>query len=89
MPEADVEILNTYGFHVRPSTSFAQLAMPFSCDVFVSLGGREVDGKSPMQLMTLGGKCGEVVTVRTEGDGSEEALQQLVEHINSRFGGMD
>lgn len=85
----DVTIHNRYGFHVRPSTSFSQLAMRFPCDIEVGTTEQVVDGKSVMGLMTLGAVCGAVISIRAEGDQAEEAVKALKDLVESSFGGID
>lgn len=85
----DVTILNRYGFHVRPSTSFSQLALRYPCDIEVAMDSQTVDAKSVMGLMTLGAVCGTCIVIRAEGDQAEEAVCALKELVESRFGGID
>lgn len=85
----EVEIKNKYGFHVRPSTSFAKLATEFSSTITVALNSNAVDGKSIMMLMTLGATQGQKILVTAEGDDEEVALEKLVEHVESQFGGIE
>lgn len=85
----DVTLINRYGFHVRPSTSFSQLAMRFPCDIEVTTGGQTVDGKSVMGLMTLGAVCGAVITIQVDGEEAEAAVKALRELVESSFNGID
>lgn len=85
----EVTILNRYGFHVRPSTSFSQLALRYPCEIEVGMDSQSVDAKSVMGLMTLGAVCGACIVIRAEGDQAEEAVTALRELVESRFGGID
>ncbi len=89
MASGEATIVNKYGFHVRPSTTFSQLAKQFAADIHVEVNGARVDGKSVMELMTLGATRGAVVRIEAEGADADEAVAALVGHINDRFGGIE
>lgn len=82
-------IHNKYGFHVRPSTSFSQMARQYAAAIEVEVEGNRVDGKSVMMLMTLGATQGAEVTIHADGDDAEEAVASLKAHIDDSFGGID
>ena len=89
--EATVEctIINKYGFHARPSTSFSALASSFQSNIIVSANGSEVDGKSIMGLMSLGAPSGAKITITANGKDAQQAADALREHVDSRFGGIE
>jgi phosphocarrier protein len=87
--EKSVEIINKYGFHVRPTTSFVTTAQGFSCDINVASKGNEVDGRSTMGLISLGVVKGDSITIKCDGDDAEEALDKLVELVASSFNGIE
>lgn len=90
MVATDVTIVNKYGFHVRPSTSFVMLAKQFQAKITVlHPGGMSADGKNMMMLMTLGATCGTVIKISAEGEDAEAAVGALVELVSGRFGGID
>lgn len=86
---ADTQILNKYGFHVRPSTQFMQTARQFKADITVEVGDVRADGKSIMQLMALGAMQGTVVRITAEGNDADEAVATLTSLVQNRFGGID
>lgn len=85
----EAEILNKYGFHARPSTSFSQLAKEYASDIQVEVDGVRADGKSVMHLMTLGAACGATVRIIAAGPDAEEAANALKAHVDDRFGGIE
>jgi len=87
--ETEATILNKYGFHARPSTSFSTLAKQFTATVVVATNGMEVDGKSIMGLMSLGAPQGTVIAIRAEGADAEAAVAALRAHVDDRFGGIE
>ena len=80
--EAQIEIKNADGLHMRPAMQFVDIANQFRCNITVSNDETEVDGKSIMQMSMLAATCGTRLNIKTEGpDGPKaiEALQKLVE----------
>ncbi len=86
---AETPILNKYGFHVRPSTQFMQMAQGYASEIAVEVDGMRADGKSIMQLMALGAMQGAVVKITASGPDASEAVSNLVNLVKSRFGGID
>ncbi|MDR2391359.1 MAG: HPr family phosphocarrier protein [Planctomycetota bacterium] len=85
----DAEIVNKYGFHVRPSTQFMQKAKEFQSNVTVEANGVMADGKSIMQLMTLCAVRGTKIRITAIGPDAGQATEALAELIRKRFGGID
>jgi phosphotransferase system HPr (HPr) family protein len=76
---ATVTLANEQGLHVRPIASFVRLAMSFQCGVRVIVPGKPpVDGRSGLELMTLGAEKGTEVTLEVSGPDQEQALKALV-----------
>ncbi|MBS1207741.1 MAG: ptsH [Proteobacteria bacterium] len=86
MPRAMTEIANRLGLHARPSAKLTQLATQFRSDVWLERDGRRVNAKSIMGVMMLAASQGTKLTIETEGEDAEAALQAIVELIASRFG---
>jgi phosphocarrier protein HPr len=86
MPQKTVEIINEKGMHARAAALFAREASLHRAAVFVGREGLEVNGKSIMGVLMLAAYCGSEVTIRTEGDGAEVALESLVTLIQNKFG---
>lgn len=86
MSRAEVEISNRLGLHARPSAKLTQLATQFRSEIWLERQGRRVNAKSIMGVMMLAAAQGARLTIETEGDDGEQALQAIVELINSRFG---
>ncbi len=67
---------------MRPAMQFVDVANQFDCDITVSNGQDNVDGKSIMQISMLAATCGTKLQLKAEGvDANEavEALRKLVE----------
>ncbi len=80
-----VTICNRRGLHARASAKFVTLASRLSVKVEVEKDGTAVVGTSIMGLMMLGAAIGDVITIRAEGDGAEDAVAQLADLVEARF----
>ena len=78
-----VTIANPMGFHFRPIAAFAQLAARFQSNVTVWKGDRRVNGKSPLELMTLAAEQGSELIVEVSGSDASTALDALAEVLAS------
>ncbi len=87
--EATATILNTYGFHARPSTTFSQIARGFEASITIETDGQTADAKSVMELMSLGAEQGRKIHIRAEGADAESAVAALKAHVDDRFGGIE
>lgn len=79
-------LLNKYGMHVRPAGLFAKTASRFDAEISVEKDGNVVSGKSIMALMTLEAVNGTVLTVTAEGPQAKEALDELADLVERKFG---
>ncbi|HKK06529.1 MAG TPA: HPr family phosphocarrier protein [Gammaproteobacteria bacterium] len=79
-------IINKLGLHARAAAKFVTLASRFSADIQVRRNGREVNGKSIMGVMMLAAAKGTRIEIQAEGEDEQDAIEQLVDLINQRFG---
>ncbi|MDP1734954.1 MAG: HPr family phosphocarrier protein [Sulfuritalea sp.] len=86
MPRIEAEITNKLGLHARASAKLTQLAGSFPCEVWMERGSRRINAKSIMGVMMLAAGKGSTVTIDTEGERAEEALQAMLALIANKFG---
>ena len=86
MQQRDVEIMNKLGLHARPSAKLTQLASQYKSDVFMARNGRRINAKSIMGVMMLAAAKGSTVTLETNGEDEQEAIDALANLITSGFG---
>lgn len=86
MPEATVTLRNKTGLHARPAKVFAKAAAASPAEVTVSKDGRDVNAKSVLSVLTLDCHQGDQIVIRTDGEGAEEALAELVRLVESGLG---
>ena len=81
-----VVIGNKRGLHARASAKFVNLASALDATIEVEKDGNRVCGTSIMGLMMLGAAKGDSVVIHVSGEGAEDALAQLVQLVEDRFG---
>ena len=86
MPQATTTISNKLGLHARASAKLTKLAGSFPCDVWISKGERRVNAKSIMGVMMLAAGLGSEVTLETQGERDQEALDALLALMADKFG---
>ena len=86
MIQKTITISNKLGLHARASAKFTKLASSFPCEVWMSRGDRRINAKSIMGVMMLAAGLGAEVTIETEGEQEQEAMEALLALINDKFG---
>ncbi len=74
-----VVVTNPQGFHMRPLTRFVELARTFESKVTVSKDKQRSNGKSPLELMTLGAEQGTELVLEVSGSDARAALEALAQ----------
>lgn len=85
MKEFQYIIKDKEGIHARPAGQFVKEAASFPCSVMIAKGDKEVDAKRIFGVMGLGVKCGEEITVKTDGEQEEEAIQALSKFLEENL----
>ena len=83
-----VIVVNPQGFHARPAHQFVKLAATFPCVVEIVKGNEVINGKSILDLLTLGAGNGTTLTLRASGQSADEAIEALARLIEGGFGEM-
>ncbi|MFO7594410.1 MAG: HPr family phosphocarrier protein [Pseudomonadota bacterium] len=86
MLDKEITITNKLGLHARAAAKFVNLASGFESEIQVSRNGRTVNGKSIMGVMMLAASCGTAIKLSIAGEDEHEALRQLEQLIQDRFG---
>ena len=79
-------INNKLGLHARASAKLTKLAGSFPCEVWVSKGERRVNAKSIMGVMMLAAGMGTEISIDTDGERAQEAMDAILALIADRFG---
>lgn len=86
MTEKTVTVPNKLGIHARPAALIVRAAVEFDCDVWVESPADRVNAKSIMGVMTLAASGGTKITVSASGVEESQAVDALIEVIQSGFG---
>ena len=80
MSERRVVIGSRVGLHARPAALFVQAATAAPVAVTIAKdGGEPVNARSILSVLALDARGGDEVVLAADGDGADEALEQLVE----------
>jgi phosphocarrier protein len=87
MSERTATIASRVGLHARPAAIFAEAAAELDLEVTIAREGEPadeaMDAASILSLMSLGAAQGDVVVLRAEGTGADEALDKLVKILET------
>ena len=86
MIKTTTTIINKLGLHARASAKLTKLAGSFPCEVWIGKGDRRVNAKSIMGVMMLAAGIDLVVTLETQGEREQEAMDAMLALIADRFG---
>ena len=77
MIRKDYIILAPEGIHARPAAALVKLARGFKAAVYLIKGEKIVQLNSLLNLLQMGAKGGDTITVRIEGEDEEMAAEVL------------
>ena len=86
MVSKKMTVVNSQGFHMRPAMTFSNSMAKYPCHVVIKYNGIETDGKSIMNIIASGIKCGSEIEIICDGERENEALKEAAEMIESGFG---
>ena len=81
----DVKVQNQVGLHARPATFFIQKANEFKSSIWVEKEERRVNAKSLLGVLSIGIAKGMTITIAADGEDENEAINGLVELIETGF----
>jgi phosphocarrier protein HPr len=80
-----VEIVNTYGLHLRAAARFEKLANTFQAEIWVDYRGIRANGKSILDLVGLTAEFGATLDLEARGPDALEALAALADLVAACF----
>ncbi len=84
MPERSVTVASSVGLHARPASLFSQAAAKAGVPVtLTSAAGKSVNAASILGVLSLGIGHGETVTLSSDADGADAALDELVKVLET------
>lgn len=86
MVSKTTKIINEMGFHMRPANEFVTAMNKYSSDIYLTVNGNRINGKSIMNIMATAIKCGSEITVECDGADEAAMLDEAIKLIDSGFG---
>lgn len=78
-------LLNAMGLHARAAAAFVKALKDLKVEVTVSWEGQTANGRSVLDLLTLGAPQGSVLELQIQGVDADEALSTLTRLVANRF----
>ena len=82
MSKKEIVIQLSNGLEARPVAMLVQVASQFDSEIHVISGQRTVNAKSIMGMMSLGLDTGEMVTVVTNGEDENQAMEGIEKYLH-------
>ena len=86
MTSRSVRVTNQLGLHARAAARFVHLATRFTSQIRVARDAKVMDGKSIMGILLLAAARGTTLTISADGEDEADAVQALVQLVESGFG---
>lgn len=81
-----IELRNPSGLHARPAALLVGACRPLKSRVVLRANGKVADGRSILQVLSLGASKGVALTVEADGEDEEAALSLLADMISAGLG---
>ncbi|HVS12070.1 MAG TPA: HPr family phosphocarrier protein [Planctomycetota bacterium] len=80
-----VRIVNASGLHARPCHALVSTALRYQSELRVASGGREVNGKSILELMTLNAGPETLLEFSARGGDAQALVDELAALVEAGF----
>ena len=80
-----VRIVNASGLHARPCHALVSTALRYQSELRVACGGREVNGKSILELMTLNAGPEALLELSARGGDAQALVDELAALVEGGF----
>jgi phosphocarrier protein len=81
---SQTEIGHALGLHLRVASQFVRLSQQFQSEIRVFCNGRAANGKSVLDLITLGAGCGACLEIEINGPDADDAIATLCSLVEER-----
>lgn len=85
MKEFKYTIKDELGIHARPAGLLVKEAAKYKCNITLIKDGKQADLKRIFALMGLAVKCGQEITLITDGEDEQEAMDVLSAFIKENL----
>ncbi len=77
MAKFTAKVIDPNGFHARPASELTKVAATFQSDIKIISNGKEGNAKSIMNVMALGIKNNEEITIEANGGDEDKAIETI------------
>ena len=84
MIKKPITIQISNGLEARPAAMLVQVASQYDSRIYLESGSKRVNAKSIMGMMTLGLDAGEEITLLTNGEDEEAAMNSIERYLSER-----
>lgn len=85
MQKIEIVLKNETGLHARPASLFVKEAAKFTAELKVKKGEKEYNGKSIIDILSMGAAKGDLLTIMADGEDEKEVVIALKELIERNF----
>jgi phosphocarrier protein len=78
-----VTVTDETGLHARPANAFVKIALAQPCNITFKKDGRTYNGKSIVNVLTAGVRCGDEIELVADGDNERQSLDKIVAAVKS------
>ncbi|MCF6193157.1 MAG: HPr family phosphocarrier protein [Kangiellaceae bacterium] len=88
MPEIKLTAIvpNQKGLHARAAAQIVSLSSQFPCETTIAHGDKEASSLSLIKLLTLDAPQGSKLSIKSNGEQSEQAAKSIAELVQRGFG---
>jgi phosphotransferase system HPr (HPr) family protein len=83
MIEKTITIINKTGLHARPASQFVKLAAGFKSSIQIVNGDRVANGKSLINILSMGINEGTVINLKADGEDEEACLPAISDFLEN------
>ncbi len=77
MAKFTAKVIDPVGFHARPASELTKVASSFTSNIKIISKGKEGNAKSIMNIMALGIKTNDEITIEAEGPDADQAIEKI------------
>ena len=82
MAKFTAKIIDPIGLHARPASELTKVASSFSSDIKIIAKGKEGNAKSIMNIMALGVKKDDEITIEATGVDADQAIEKIKSELS-------
>ncbi|MCR4754216.1 MAG: HPr family phosphocarrier protein [Lachnospiraceae bacterium] len=84
MKKKEITIRLENGLEARPVAMLVQVASQYDSSIYLETGGKKVNAKSIMGMMSLGLDAGEKLTAIAEGSDEDAAIEGIDKYLSGK-----